>query len=458
MFPKDFRWGAATASYQIEGGWQEGGKGLSIWDAFSHIPGRIADGDTGDTACDHYHRFRDDVALMKSLGLTAYRFSISWPRIQPDGRGKANAAGVRFYSDLIDCLLEHGIEPWATLYHWDLPLALQMEMDGWLNPGLADLFAEYADLCFAHFGDRVKHWMTFNEPWCTAVLGHGLGVLAPGRTSSAEPYRAAHTMLVAHARAVERLRGKHAAQKGQIGMANCCDWREPLTDGEADRAAAQRSLEFFLGWFADPLYRGDYPEVMRRRVGGRLPKFTPEEQLLLAGSCDFFALNTYSTLLASALKPDDGRTLSPYCNAGLVEDQAVFLEPDPAWEETAMVGKYNVPWGCRKMLEWVDARYAHPPVYVTENGCACEEPDRGRALHDAFRVKFLEGYLAECAAALHGGVDLRGYFVWSLLDNFEWCMGYGMRFGMVRVEFDTLQRIPKASARRYASIIAEGKL
>jgi len=253
-FPPDFTWGCATASYQIEGTWLEGGKGLSIWDAFSHTPGKILHGHTGDVACDHFHRYKEDIALMAAMGLPAYRFSLSWPRIQPAGYGKPNPEGIRFYSDLIDELLKHHITPWVTLYHWDLPLSLQTEFDGWLNPKIADFFCDYADICFSHFGDRVKHWITFNEPWITAIIGYGQGVFAPGRFSTSEPYQATHQMLRSQGMAVALYRRKYQHQKGEIGIANNCDWREPKTESEKDQQAAQRALEFLLGWFADPIY------------------------------------------------------------------------------------------------------------------------------------------------------------------------------------------------------------
>ena len=333
QFPENFTWGAATASYQIEGAWLEGGKGLSIWDAFAHTPGRVANGDTGDIACDHYHRYREDVALMAEMGLQAYRFSLSWPRILPDGTGSPNPEGLRFYSDLIDTLLEYEIEPWVTLYHWDLPLALQTELDGWLNEQMADIFGAYAAVCFEQFGDRVKRWATFNEAWVTAILGHKDGVFAPGRKSVSEPYQVAHQILRAHGTAVQIYRDKFQPQQnGLIGMVNNADWREPLTDSEADRAAAERSLEFYVGWFADPIYRGDYPEVMRARLGDRLPVFSEKDRALIKGSNDFFGLNHYTTMYASHVEPGEPVSMSPYANSGIFEDQYVVLTSDPAWE------------------------------------------------------------------------------------------------------------------------------
>ncbi|MCX6945695.1 MAG: GH1 family beta-glucosidase [Opitutales bacterium] len=460
-WPHNFVWGAATAAYQIEGAWQEDGRGPSIWDAFAHTPGKTFQNHTGDVTCDHYHRVEEDVALMQAMGLKAYRFSIAWSRLLPQGRGEVNEAGVAFYNRLIDCLLAHGITPWVTLFHWDLPLALQLELDGLLHPGIADHFARYGELCFARFGDRVKHWITLNEPWCSAVLGHGLGYFAPGRVSRAEPYVAAHHLLRAHGRIVDVYRRKFQAQQGGvIGIANNCDWREPRTDTPADRAAAERGLEFFLGWFADPIYRGEYPAVMRERVGARLPEFSAADRALIQGSSDFFGLNHYTTMYAA--EPPTGAAAGPSSlagNGGMAEDQQVALSEDPAWEKTDM-GWNIVPSGCRRLLQWIDRRYGHPPIYITENGCALPgEEDVAQAVQDGPRSAYLQRYLAAAQAAIvEDGVDLRGYFVWSLLDNFEWAYGYSKRFGLHHVDFATGKRTPKASARWYAEVIRRNAL
>ena len=453
-FPKHFTWGTATASYQIEGAWLEGGKGLSIWDAFAHTPGKIKNGDTGDVACDHFHRFREDVARMADMGLRAYRFSIAWPRIQPTGRGKPNPEGIQFYSDLIDELLAHDITPWVTLYHWDLPLSLQLELDGWLNPKMAELFRDYAAICFDAFGDRVKHWMTFNEPWVVAILGYGQGLFAPGRVSNAEPYQVGHQILRAHALAAEVYRRKfQPVQNGQIGIANNCDWREPLTDSATDRAAAQRALEFFFGWFADPIMIGDYPDTMRARVADRLPHFTEQEKEALTQSVDFLGLNHYTTLYASDSrgKPVSGM---PYGNGGISEDQDVQLSADPNWPKTSL-GWAIVPWGLRKLLHWIDARYGHPPIVITENGCACDDRLEDGQVHDTGRIQFLTEYLSEAHRAIDEGVDLRGYFLWSFMDNFEWALGFSKRFGIHYTDYATQKRIPKDSARWYSQVVRQ---
>jgi beta-galactosidase len=457
-FPEKFTWGTATASYQIEGGWLEGGKGLSIWDAFAHTPGKIVDGSTGDVACDHVHRYREDVKLMSAMGLKAYRFSLSWPRIMPSGRGRVNPNGIRFYSDLIDTLLDNGITPWVTLYHWDLPLALMMEEDGWLNPVMADRFRDYAAVCFEHFGDRVKHWITFNEPWVVSILGYGQGVFPPGRFSNREPYLVAHTLLRAHGMATDTYRTRfQPAQRGTIGMTNNCDWREPRTDAPRDVEAAERALEFYLGWFADPLYRGEYPDVMRSRLGDRLPRFSPEDRERIQGSSEFLGLNHYSTLYAAHAGPGELQPITPYGNGGISEDQDVNLTADEAWEKTTM-GWSVVPWGCRKLLHWIDTRYDHPEIVITENGCSLEDRPEGGKVDDPRRVSYLNAYLSESHRAIQEGVKLKGYFLWSFMDNFEWASGFTRRFGIHYVDYATQERIPKTSARWYAEVIRNNGL
>ncbi|MDQ8184684.1 GH1 family beta-glucosidase [Pelagicoccus sp. SDUM812002] len=453
-FPDGFLWGTATAAYQIEGAAETDGRGPSIWDAFSHIPGKTAEGHNGDVACDHYHRWEEDIALMKQMGVGCYRFSISWSRIQPQGKGEVNEEGIAFYNKLIDGLIDAGITPWVTLFHWDLPLALQLEHDGLLNPEIANRFADYGRLCFERFGDRVKNWITLNEPWCSSFLGHGNAYFAPGRSSASEPYLAAHNLLRSHAYIVDVYRREfQAKQKGQIGITNNCDWREPASDSEEDKAAAQRALEFFLGWFADPVYFGDYPAVMRERVGDRLPQFTAEDAALLKGSSDFFGLNHYTTMIASQPKEEVHGPGDVKGNGGMMEDQQVELAADPSWEQTHM-GWNIVPWGCRKLLEWIDKRYDHPPIYITENGCAMpDEDNREVALNDTRRVEFLKGYIGACHEAIQNGVDLRGYMCWSMMDNFEWALGYTRRFGLHWVDYETGERQPKASAKWYAQTV-----
>lgn len=443
-FPHDFIWGTATSSYQIEGAAAIDGKGPSIWDAFSSIPGKTHNGETGAVACDHYHKFKEDVQLMKNMGVKAYRFSIAWARVMPTGKETVNEAGIQFYADLIDELLQAGITPWVTLYHWDLPLALQLEDDGWLGEAIVDHFAAYANLCFERFGDRVKNWITLNEPWVVAILGHGQGVFAPGRVSTAEPYLAAHQLILAHAKAVHIYREKYSHQKGQIGISNNCDWREPLTNSDLDKAAAERALAFFLAWFADPIYKGDYPSVMKERLGERLPKFTEAEKQMIKGTSDFFGLNHYTTMYAAH---DDGtiKDQNVYGNGGISEDQAVNLSLDKDWKLTLMKWAV-VPWGCKKMLQWITDRYDQPDIYITENGCAYPDQLIDGQVEDQERLDFYKGYLIACQEAIQEGIQLKGYFAWSFMDNFEWASGYEKRFGLHYVDFKTLKRTPKKSA------------
>jgi beta-glucosidase len=388
-FPNDFIWGTATSSYQVEGAANIDGKGPSIWDAFVSIPGKILNGETGNIACDHYHKFKEDIQLMKNMGVKAYRFSIAWSRVMPTGKDVVNEQGIKFYSDLIDELIKADIEPWVTLYHWDLPLALQLEDDGWLSDVIPDYFAAYSDLCFSRFGDRVKNWITLNEPWVVAILGYGQGVFAPGRVSTSEPYQAAHQLILAHGKAVQVYREKYSHQNGKIGMSNNCDWREPLTNKQEDIDAAERALLFFVGWFADPIYKGDYPNVMRERLGDRLPKFSEEEKIMIKGTSDFFGLNHYTTMYAAQADENVIET-NVYGNGGISEDQEVDLSLGKDWKLTLMNWAV-VPWGCKKLLDWISDRYDSPNIYITENGCAYPDEIIDGEVNDIDRLEFYKG-------------------------------------------------------------------
>jgi len=452
-FPEDFVWGTATSSYQIEGAVDKGGRTPSIWDVFCDTPGKVANNDSGAVACDHYHRYEEDVKLMAEMGVKAYRFSISWSRLlSGNDASSINQEGVAFYDRLIDCCIAHGIEPWVTLYHWDLPQHLQDEIGGWLGESISDLFADYAQVCFSRFGDRVKRWITINEAWVVSVLGYGQGVFAPGHKSNSEPYAVAHNLLLAHAKAVSVYRQQfQAKQGGLIGISNNCDWREPLTSGSEDRAAAQRALEFFLGWFADPIYLGDYPECMKHSVGDRLPSITDEQRALIKGSSDFFGLNHYTTMFAAEAN-GELQEQSVYGNGGLNEDQGIDLSVDESWQKTDMQWAV-VPWGCRKLLEWISERYDYPDIYITENGCAYDDAPKNGEVDDQRRIDFYASYLGECANAIDNGVKLKGYFAWSFMDNFEWASGYDKRFGVHYVDFDTGARLPKKSAKWFRSLL-----
>jgi len=388
---------------------------------------------------------------MKDLGLPSYRFSISWSRLLPRGRGEPNPEGVAFYTALIDELCAQGIAPLATIYHWDLPQCLEDEYGGWLSRRIIDDFEHFAATCFAAFGDRVSSWITFNEPWCSTVLGYANGEMAPGHTSAPdrEPYLAAHHIILAHARAVRRYRSEfQERQKGRIGITLNMDWKEPRSASAADAAAAQRALDWQLGWYADPIWKGDYPAAMRQSCGERLPAFTDAEKEMVRGTSDFFGLNHYSTDLVSA---PEGRakTTSMWGNeqsGGYFDDLCVENTKDARWGKTDM-GWAIVPWGLKHLCEYIQREYSPPGgILITENGCAVREDTAAAARDDAARVQYFQSYLAQVHKAIQGGADVRGYFAWSFMDNFEWALGYSKRFGIVHVDYDTQVRTPKASA------------
>ena len=328
-----------------------------------------------------------------------------------------------------------------------------MEEDGWLNRKIIDYFTDYARICFQRFGNRVKNWITINESWVVAIKGYGQGDFAPGRTSDSEPYLAGHHLILSHASAVRLYKSEFRHQNGQIGITNNCDWREPVDDSPENVEAAERSLLFFLGWFTDPIYLGDYPRVMRDRLGDRLPKFTLEEKSLIMGSSDFFGLNHYSTMYA-AYNTDTGKKTEIYGNGGLTEDQDVILSQDSNWPLTTMHWGV-VPWGCTKLLLWIRDRYDNPDIYITENGFACEDKLVEGVVDDLDRLTYYKGYLKACHEAIGEGVALKGYFAWSLFDNFEWSSGYAKRFGINYIDYTTLERIPKASAKWFRTMIGD---
>ncbi|XP_022718439.1 beta-glucosidase 42-like isoform X2 [Durio zibethinus] len=406
--------------------------------------------------------YQEDVELIHKFGFDAYRFSISWSRIFPDGLGtKVNNEGIAFYNNLINALLEKGIQPFATLYHWDLPLHLHESIGGWLNKQIVNYFAVYADACFAHFGDRVKNWITINEPLQTAVNGYGTGIFAPGRCegSSTEPYLAAHHQILAHARAVSIYRSKYKdKQGGQIGWVLDCEWAEANSDKIEDKSAAARRLDFQLGWYLCPLYYGDYPAVMREKLD-QLPKFSQEEKELLMNSLDFLGVNHYTS-----------RFISHVTNSSeeIIFYKAQEMERIVEWEGGEKIGEkaasewlYIVPWGIRKVLNYIAQTYNNPPIYITENGMDDEEDNSlplQDILDDKLRVRYFKGYLAAVAQAIKDGADVRGYFAWSLIDNFEWGQGYTKRFGLVYVDYKNgLIRHPKSSAYWFARFLKGGE-
>lgn len=435
LFPTHFLWGAATSAYQVEGSPLADGAGPSIWHEFAHTPGRVCNGDTGDIACDHYHRYRDDVALMRQLGLNAYRFSVSWSRVLPEGCGPVNPAGLGFYERLVDTLLEQGIEPMLTLYHWDLPAALD-RVGGWLNPASADWFAEYARILFKALDDRVKLWVTLNEPWVVMDGGYLQGVLAPGQRNLFAAPRATHNLLRAHAKAVQtyRAQGRH-----QIGLVVNLEPKYPATETVEDLNATMRADAYWNRHYLDPVLLGAYPPELAEIFGAAWPTFAEADFDLIRQPLDFLGVNYYSRQVVQH-DPQDwplaaGRVRQPYQTHTSLD-----------WEV--------YPQGLTDILEWVTSRYGPLPLYVTENGAAFYDPPRvDGELNDPLRLNYLREHLGAALAARRNGVDLRGYFAWSLLDNFEWAYGYSPRFGLIHVDYQSQQRTFKASARFYAEVI-----
>ena len=436
-FPEGFLWGSATSAYQIEGSPLADGAGPSIWQRFVHTPGMTTSGDTGDVACDHYNRYREDVALMASLGLKAYRFSIAWGRILPEGTGAINPAGLDFYDRLVDTLLEHGIEPLATLYHWDLPAALD-DRGGWLNPDIADWFADYGEAMFRKLDGRVKRWATINEPWVITDGGYLYGALAPGHKNLFEAPIASRNVILAHGAAVKRYRevGGH-----EIGIVVNIEPKYPASDSEADRAAAARSDAYMNHQYLDPVFGLGCPPEMAEIFGPGWRDWTPEELALAGQPIDWLGINYYTrgVMKADAAKWPVG--------ADYVK------QPGKTYSET---GWEVFEQGLTETLLWVKERYGNPPVYVTENGSAFYDPpaaSNGR-VRDPHRVDYLHRHLRAVHAAIEAGADVRGYMAWSLLDNLEWSLGFSKRFGIVHVNFETQERTPKDSARLYAKVVA----
>lgn len=440
--PEDFLWGAATSAFQIEGAARADGKGPSIWDTFCATPRNTRAGETGETACDHYRRWREDVSLLVRLGVNSYRFSVSWPRVLPAGRGQVNAPGLAFYDRLVDALLAAGIEPMATLYHWDLPQALQAELGGWAHPDSPRIFADYADLLFDRLGDRVKWWLTINEPWCVVDGGYFNGGHAPGLRDRALGYKVGHNLLRAHAYAVAGYRTSRA-KPGRISFALNTSFSFPASTATANRDAAERAILDFAGWFGDPPVFGDYPVVLRERLGSLLPRFTAEDARLLKGSLDYLALNYYTS---DVVRHAPGRGALDYERT-----------PLPDRPRTTM-GWPIAPDGLHALLHWLSDRYRGLPIYITENGAACDDqPDARGFVDDQDRIAYLRDHLAAVAEARAAGVDVRGYFAWSLLDNLEWAEGFAQRFGLIRCDHATGQRTIKASGRWYADYVAAAR-
>jgi beta-glucosidase len=430
-FPDGFLWGTATAAYQIEGGHDADGKGPSIWDTFSHVPGKIYQDQNGDVACDHYHRYRDDVALMAGLGLNAYRFSVSWPRVIPGGSGAANAKGIDFYSKLVDGLLERHIRPFVTLYHWDLPQALE-DRGGWGARETAQAFGEYAAVLGRSLGDRVKDWITLNEPLAATVAGHVFGIHAPGKMDPALAFQVSHHLNLAHGNAVRALRA--TAPQGRVGITEVSMPVYPATNSDADRAAARRFDGFTNRWYWDPVLKGSYPADILERLGPLAPKIAPGDMTIVSPPVDFFGHNSYSR----AIVKDDPESVV----TGVTQVKA---EGRPHTE----MGWEVYPDHLYDALTRITRDYDAPEIYITENGAAYRDEVIDGEVEDPDRVDYLRAHLAAAHRAIEDGAKLRGYFCWSLLDNFEWSFGYSKRFGVVYVDYETQRRTVKASGRLF---------
>jgi len=457
-FPEGFLWGAATAAYQIEGGWNEDGKGESIWDVFTREDGNILDSSSGEIACDSYHKYKEDVLLLKNMNMSGYRFSIAWTRILPQGTGEVNEKGVEYYKNLISELKNAGIEPLATLYHWDLPQALQ-EMGGWQNKSSADWFEEYAQVVFERFGDDVKMFLTFNEPKETSIQGFETGTMAPGMKGKGDlVYIAAHNQIRAHGRAYKLYKEKFAdKQKGRVGITLNTDWAEPLEpENPEHKKASDRFMRFNYGWFGNAILKnGKYPDEMRKNIDenskkqglkeSRLPEFTPEETEMLTGSADFIGLNFYTSQMVFPAEEDISKP-------SYFTDDALETYQNETWYGSGSSWLQVTPWGLRSTLNWITKEYGGGyDIYITENGFS----DKQGNVDDMQRIYYYKHYLNQMLRAVkEDEVNLKGYFAWSLMDNFEWAMGYTEKFGLHSVDMNSKDRTrtAKNSARFLAKI------
>lgn len=435
IFPRGFVWGVATASYQIEGAWKEDGKGLSIWDTFSHTPGKIANGDTADVACDHYHRFAEDLSLLKELGAKAYRFSISWPRVLPEGRGLVNWRGLDFYDRLVDSLLTLGITPFVTLHHWDLPQSLQ-DIGGWTNRDVLGYFADYTSLVVHRLGDRVTHWITLNEPWCIAHFGYLSGEHAPGIKDKKAAIQVGHNLLVGHGLATQAIRSVDS--RSQVGIALILSPYEPYVDSPENMAVAEEQWRIEGTWFLDPIFKACYSPEMLKACAIDAPHVRPGDFALIAQRLDFLGVNYYFR--------------------NVVDKDGNIIKRVPGSDYTDMDWEI-CPAAFRRLLIKLNSEYQLPPVFITENGAAF--PDKvtnNNCVHDPQRIKYIHEHLIELRQAMREGVSVKGYFVWSLLDNFEWSLGYSKRFGITYVDYVTQRRIPKDSFNWYARVIRRNEV
>ncbi len=445
-FPSGFVWGTATAAHQIEGAWDTDGKGPSIWDRFAADPANIADGSNARIACDHYHRFRQDLDLMASLQLSSYRFSLSWPRIIPDGAGAINPAGLAFYDRLVDAMLERGIRPFVTLFHWDLPVALQ-DRGGWTSRATVDAFVRYAEIAARRLGDRVKDWMTHNEPWVVAFCGHLYGVHAPGLRDLSTALATAHGLLVSHGRAVAAIRS--ACPGARVGIVHNLEWVEPASDRDDDVAAAARHDGAFNRWFLDPVFGRGYPDDLVGWYGADAPRVAPGDLEAMAAPLDFLGVNYYT------------RRVIAHDPAGRGPERATLATRQVFWPFVARADfdEWEIaPEGLYRTLLRVQRAYRPAAMYITENGTSWpDQPGPDGAIHDLLRIRYLARHTAAVRQAIDDGADVRGYFAWSILDNFEWGFGFTKRFGLVHVDYQTQRRTVKDSGRWYSRLAAENR-
>uniref|UniRef100_A0A1I8PM40 Cytosolic beta-glucosidase n=2 Tax=Stomoxys calcitrans TaxID=35570 RepID=A0A1I8PM40_STOCA len=466
-FPKDFLWGVGSSSYQIEGGWNADDKGESIWDFMTHnYPEKIYDKSNGDISCDSYHQWRRDVQMVRELNVKTYRFSISWVRIMPEGHmNKVSTAGIKYYSALIDELLHYNITPMVTMYHWELPQRLQ-ELGGWTNPEIIPLFKDYARLLLEMYGDRVKLWTTINEPYHVCEHSYGVDYLAPAYNYPGIPsYLCGHNLLKAHAEVVHMYRNEYKKrQGGRMGITLDVSWQEPKTDSPKDHEASQRGMEFYLGWFAHPIFssHGNYPAIMIDRIRSlsreqgftrsRLPEFTKEEIQRIRGTSDFFGINTYTSMLVTS---NDHNNSAKFPIPSFNHDMGVVETQDPSWKGSGSVWLKVFPKGMYNMLMWIKKEYNNPPMIITENGVS----DRG-GLEDYARVDYYNMYLSSVLDALEDGANVEGYVAWSLMDSYEWKAGFSEKFGLYHVDFNDAQRkrTPKISARVYSRICKTNRI
>jgi beta-glucosidase len=437
QFPKNFVWGAATSSYQIEGSTQVDGRGQSIWDTFAATPGKTRNGENGDPGCDHYNRWASDLDLMKDMGLEAYRFSVAWPRVIPNGRGQVNEKGLAFYERLVDGLLERGITPWLTLYHWDLPQALE-DKGGWPNRDTVHAFEEYAQLLSGRLGDRVKHWITHNEPWCTAFLGYGIGQFAPGLADKKLELQTAHHLLLSHGLSVPIIRAN--SKDAQVGMAPNLWPIYPASDSSEDELAATRMDGFANRWYLDPIYGRGYPQDMLEAYAQVLPKIHDGDLEKIAAPTDFLGVNYY---IRHVVKHSSNES-------GLEMVQTDLERTDMGWE--------IYPDGLRELMVRLNNDYPVKSLIITESGACFDDTLVEGQINDEGRRKYLERHLESSLTAIQEGAPLDGYFAWSLMDNYEWAEGYARRFGLVHVDFETQERTIKKSGLYYRNFLRAGEL